>query len=460
MAAPKPRPLSTIIRTVGTTTVYLGTYECHIRDTVNVYPGGSATFPYPTELAQIATRLARHFGDPWQVKYDDVNNQPVFRTAQERLHYIQTAMQRLSVGGFVDISDEGPWKRKPTIANDLLVWPGTSSSKTTRDDTITQTKEQTTEMGSIETIITDIIDKRLAGHKPAMDEDAIRNLVGEAVKGVKPPRIEIKIGDTAKVLDKHTHPMFGKVLTALTVARQSTKWPFLVGPSGTGKSTMGGHLAEALGLTFLAFPANPTAMLHDILGFISPTTHEYKETPYVSLMRNGGVMLFDELDKMHPGIVSGLNMLLAQGIVVLPTGEEFPLHPDCYFIAGANTWGTGPDAQYVGSNQLDAATVNRFVRIPVDYDRDYEQTRAAAVLGEKNGTLWCVAIEAMRANRDKHKIDTIISTRDVIAAPTLVATGNISAQEAVDWTIVANLKADHKARLMEGVDLKCLTVKN
>jgi cobaltochelatase CobS len=312
-------------------------------------------------------------------------------------------------------------------------------------------------MGSIEQIIQDLIDLRLAGHRPAMDEDAIRNLVAEAVAGIKPPRIEIKVNEQVKVLDKHTHPMFGQVLSALTVARQSTKWPYLVGPSGTGKSTMAEHLAEALDVPFHTVSMSADKMMHDLIGFVSPVNHSYKEQPLVTLMRNGGVGLIDEIDKAHSSILPGMNGALAQGYITLPTGERMKISDRFYFVAGANTYGTGPDAQYVGSSQIDAATLNRFVRIPIDYDRTYEQARACAVLGERNGTLWCVAIEKMRANRDKHRIDTIISTRDVVGVPHLVATGTITPEQAVEWTIVGNLKEDHRNRLMEGVDLSCLS---
>ena len=47
-------------------------------------------------------------------------------------------------------------------------------------------------------------------------------------------------------------------------------------------------------------------------------------------------------------------------------------HKDFRLIAAANTWGTGPSALYVGRNQLDAAFLDRFAQIEVDYDRKLE----------------------------------------------------------------------------------------
>jgi hypothetical protein len=40
--------------------------------------------------------------------------------------------------------------------------------------------------------------------------------------------------------------------------------------------------------------------------------------------------------------------------------------------AAANTYGTGADALYVGRNQLDAATLDRFYVVEMDYDRKLE----------------------------------------------------------------------------------------
>ena len=49
-------------------------------------------------------------------------------------------------------------------------------------------------------------------------------------------------------------------------------------------------------------------------------------------------------------------------------------------LAAANTWGRGGDQQYVGRNQLDAATLDRFVlsTLHVDYDTDLERDIAQA----------------------------------------------------------------------------------
>ena len=413
-----------------------------------MYPSGGLTSLYPTELAQVGTRLARQFGLDWQVKYTKADGESVFRTTQERVQFILSAMKNhTKMGDSIDISDTGAWRSKPDNRH--------NTGLTDRQSTTTK---ETTGMGTLEQIIGDMIDARIKTSDAPLNEEAVRKIVDDAIAERPADKLEIRLPDRTVQIDKHLHPQFANVLKVVTLARHSTKWPYLVGPAGTGKSTMGEHLAEALGVPFAAFPANPGAMMHDILGFVRPTDGAYDEPVYVTLMRNGGLLLLDELDKLHPGIAAGMNGLLAQMRVTLPNGESFPLHDDFYVVAGANTYGTGATAEYVGSTQLDAATLNRFARIPVDYDREYEKQRAVAVLGSDKGARWVTQVEKMRVNRDQHKIQSIISTRDVLGVATMVA-GGIASDNALDWCIFANLNRDQRERITAGTDFSCLEVK-
>jgi cobaltochelatase CobS len=63
--------------------------------------------------------------------------------------------------------------------------------------------------------------------------------------------------------------------------------------------------------------------------------------------------------------------------MALPNRPDKPSavkHPDFVCLAAANTFGTGADRQYVGRNQLDESTLDRFRigQIEMDYDPDIE----------------------------------------------------------------------------------------
>lgn len=446
--APKARPLADIELDGDHVVVRFaaGVGICSITPYhfLNGYPSGGPCNLYYTELAQVGTRLARHFGIDWQVKSLNDRGEAVFTTTVERVGFIyRTMLEHGTEGERIDISDNGAWRT--TKINSQLV---TSQKATEKGTTAMAT-------GSLEQIIGDMIDARIKTSDAPLNEDAVRTIVQDAIANRPADKLEIKFSDHTTVMDKHVHPQFQNVLKVVSMARQSTKWPYLVGPAGTGKSTMGEHLAEALDVPFIAFPANPGAMMHDILGFVSATTREYEDTPYVTMMRNGGLVLLDELDKLHPGIASGMNGLLAQMRVTLPTGEVFPLHDKFFVVVGANTYGTGATSEYVGSTQLDAATLDRFARIPINYDTEYETARACAVLGATNGAKWVTQITKMRDNRDSHKIQAIISTRSVIGVATMVA-GGIAPDNALDWCLFANLNRDQRQRLMADTDFRCL----
>ena len=55
-----------------------------------------------------------------------------------------------------------------------------------------------------------------------------------------------------------------------------------------------------------------------------------------------------------------------------PAGGFKKAHEDFRVVAAGNTLGTGADAAYTGRMQLDAASLNRFVVVPVDYDENID----------------------------------------------------------------------------------------
>lgn len=68
------------------------------------------------------------------------------------------------------------------------------------------------------------------------------------------------------------------------------------------------------------------------------------------------------------------NSALANGYVTFPD-NPIPVnrHADFRMIATANTFGNGADRVYIGRNRLDAASLDRFAVINVDYDVELER---------------------------------------------------------------------------------------
>ena len=93
-------------------------------------------------------------------------------------------------------------------------------------------------------------------------------------------------------------------------------------------------------------------------------------------------------------------------------------------IAAANTFGTGADLMYAGRNQLDAATLDRFYVVKMDYDEALEQD-ISGVPPTNPLIAWAAApkpdeeellslgrwIKDLRSSVMQHRLRRVVSTR-------------------------------------------------
>lgn len=143
----------------------------------------------------------------------------------------------------------------------------------------------------------------------------------------------------------------------------------LVGPAGSGKNVCIKQVAEALGMEM--YYTNNVSNEFKVTGFVD-ASGIYHETEFYKAFKNGGVFFLDEIDSSDPSALIILNSAIANGYVTFPH-EKVERHPDFRCVAAANTWGNGRDYQYVGRNALDGASLDRFVIIRFDYDKNLEK---------------------------------------------------------------------------------------
>lgn len=187
--------------------------------------------------------------------------------------------------------------------------------------------------------------------------------------GILPQIHEIRIPEREKVEVKGIlHKDFDKIVSMISDGESV----YLCGAAGTGKSYLAQQVAEVLGLEYWY-----TASVVDdiqLKGFID-ANGRYHETQFYKAFTTGGVFLLDELDASVPETLVLLNNALANGYFDFPTGRT-TAHPDFHAIAAGNTFGTGADSTYTGRYCLDAASMDRFALINVDYDRRIESAMA------------------------------------------------------------------------------------
>lgn len=213
----------------------------------------------------------------------------------------------------------------------------------------------------------------------------------------------------------------------------------LVGPAGSGKTHLAKQVAEALGKTFTFNSMSEGVSESSLLGRTLPDEKgnwTYRPAPFVTTYQTGGVHLLDEIDAADPNLLVQINAAIANGQLSIPFADSaVPIkrHKDSVIIAAANTFGNGADRQYVGRNQLDSATLNRFLMgtVEVGYDKDLEHSIAKAWLPGTGGEIMSRDLLnwawKTRSAIEANKLRRILSTRNIEDAAKLMRVGDTMA---------------------------------
>ena len=244
----------------------------------------------------------------------------------------------------------------------------------------------------------------------------------------------------------------------------------LKGPAGTGKSHLAINACQKLfdikgdaydvvrSGKFAQISFSPDTMSADMLGY-QDANGVYHETDIVRVFRDGGVILFDEIDSADGTVLTKLNTMLANGTVPTPEGVV-TRNPKTYIIWTGNTWGTGGDSMYM-RNRLDAATLDRVVAstITIDYDAELEKGVCEGFgITEDQNHLLNKVVSTIRKLINDNNWRYLCSTRFVIGACQMLSYKEepYTMKEVVDaylepWD--ANSKRivmEHVGRLIEG----------
>ena len=143
---------------------------------------------------------------------------------------------------------------------------------------------------------------------------------------------------------------------------------YLVGAAGSGKNFTLEQIAKELGLNF--YYTNSVHQEYKLTGFID-AGGTYHETEFYRAMKNGGLFFLDEMDASIPEVLVLLNAAIANKYFEFPVGRV-QAHKKFRVVAAGNTFGNGADEQYTGRLVLDQATLDRFVVIEFNYDKNVE----------------------------------------------------------------------------------------
>ncbi len=192
------------------------------------------------------------------------------------------------------------------------------------------------------------------------------------------------------------HAMFATVLKYIRAGLNVA----LIGPAGTGKSTLAAQVFEALGLEFRGCGALMSK--YDLIGYMD-AHGTYHETPFYQAYTTGTGFCFDELDGSAPDAVVSFNAATDnQPVFAFPNGMQ-PRHERFVAIACLNTYGNGASADYVGRFKQDAAVMSRYVKVYIDYDERIEENLGTRIIVDR--------VQAVRKACGTLAIRHIVSTR-------------------------------------------------
>jgi hypothetical protein len=319
--------------------------------------------------------------------------------------------------------------------------------------TATVEEESEDEAKALETL------RKLLGGKAKLDEQRVIELI--ALYAGTPAQVNINLTLAGITISKEEviHHKFPLLLAAVNAGVNV----MLVGPAGSGKTTAAVKAAEALNLPFYGTGAISTE--YKLTGFID-AQGRIISTAFRKAFEDGGVFLFDEMDASLPGALLAFNSALANDYYDFPDANV-KKHPNFRAIAGVNTFGTGADRQYVGRNQLDAASLDRWVTLVWDYDMALEASfvgaprptgaplpRSVEPLCEAEAQSTAVRffdrVQKIRKAVTNLKIRHVVSPRATINGSKLLAAGWTWA-EVEDAVIWKGLDADTQTKVQAAI---------
>ncbi len=392
-------------------------------------------------------------------------------------------VELIKVGSFLQVTWGGTPMHKPLdeirrIVNNAILeassMPITPTAQPTVDKPIVPVTEPvravtvpvTPNGSSLDAVIATMVANIMATIPVGIDEDKVRDIVSDVVdpiamdnavalsrlndkiEALQPKVTQIVIKDRPTVTLKGVqHMAFGDIMMSIA-ARCNT---FLVGPAGTGKTTMVSQVADALGLSFHAENLTAATTEYALKGFKDANSN-YVPTKLREFFQNGGVYLLDEIDNANPNVLGVLNSALSNGFMAFPDGMVAK-HPDFIAVAAGNTYGNGATAEYVGRNPIDGATLDRFAFFNVDIDESVEDAMLAGYgLPTETATVWLEAVRRSRINVATSGLRVIVSPRATANGAGLLAQG-MDMTKVYQATVLKGAKQDQVEKIRQGVTL-------
>ena len=232
--------------------------------------------------------------------------------------------------------------------------------------------------------------------RPAIDRDEVARIVRDVAAFT---RIEMVYEDRSVQVEGVQHRCMPDLMRLLV---QGHREVYLFGPPGSGKSHAAQVAAEAFQLPFAM--TGKVESKYDLFGFTDAHGRPFK-TAFRRCWEEGGVFLFDEMDRSDPSAVVALNGALANGYADFPDGP-MKRHARCFIIGGGNTTMGGADRAFNTAQQQDQSVIDRFTFLQWSYDEAMER-----ILSGEDQSDWVAFVQRVRRAADKLRVSLLATPR-------------------------------------------------
>lgn len=244
--------------------------------------------------------------------------------------------------------------------------------------------------------------------KPEQVEEIVKASIQKALNGMPVKTVVHNPVTSQKVQLDLTHSKFEEVFDTATCPDVNL---CLVGPTGSGKTTIAKHVAKALGYDYVIVSITAGVSEGALTGWLLPVGKEgqflHIDAVALEKWRKGNcVILIDEMDSGDPNTLLIANNMFGGDELFIPQRHEEPRvkrGENVIVIGAMNTYGSGADMIYSGRNQLDGATRARFIFMELGYCAKLEKK----ILNNDELLEWAHPI---RKAIKKHKLQRIMST--------------------------------------------------
>ncbi len=278
---------------------------------------------------------------------------------------------------------------------------------------------------------------------------ALESMVAEMKEAVRTStaKLEVTVGEITGTITGMRHRQL-EDLIKVTAQRLPV---MLVGIAGSGKTHAASQVAQALDLKFYSMSVGAQTSKSDIMGFVH-AGGSYVRTLFREAYEHGGVFLMDEIDAGNANVLIQVNAALSNDYCAFPD-QMVAQHPAFTFVASANTFGNGANRQYVGRNQLDAATLDRFVLMEWEIDSKLEEQLAG---DGREAKQWFAAVQKIRERVAAEGMRVLVTPRATLRGARLITAG-VPIPQAANTALFNLFPADKRdwARTIAREEIKC-----